>query len=74
MSATVALEISDYIPATFNFEGYGFNFRTDGYDETITVCKDIKYIMRFYKYNDKLRLLLFNCRIFFTKRSNIKPS
>jgi hypothetical protein len=37
MTATVTFDISDYLPIGFNFEGYYFNFRTDGYDEVIEV-------------------------------------
>ncbi len=37
MTATVVIDISDYLPINFNFEGFSFNFKTDGYDETIEV-------------------------------------
>lgn len=37
MSATVTLEISDYLPSSFNYEGFSFIFRTDSFDETVEV-------------------------------------
>jgi hypothetical protein len=37
MTATVTFNISEYLPNGFNFEGFNFNFKTEGYDEIIEV-------------------------------------
>ena len=37
MSATVTLEISDYLPSSFSYEGFSFAFKTDNFEETIEV-------------------------------------
>jgi len=43
MSATVTLEISDYLPSSFNFEGFTFTFRTDSFEDTIDVIKKLNF-------------------------------
>ncbi len=37
MSATITLEISVYLPSSFNFEGFTFTFRTESFEDTIDV-------------------------------------
>lgn len=39
MSATVTIEISDYLPTSFSFEGFSFIFKADKFEETIDVSK-----------------------------------
>jgi hypothetical protein len=43
MTATVTLEISDYLPSGFNYEGFNFGFRTENFEDTIDVIKYLIY-------------------------------
>jgi hypothetical protein len=48
MTATVSLEISDYLPSGFNYEGFSFSFRTDNFEEAIDVRKNKYYKPNLY--------------------------
>lgn len=39
MTATVSLEISEYLPSGFNYEGFSFSFRTDNFEDAIEFNK-----------------------------------
>lgn len=39
MTATVSLEISEFLPSGFNYEGFSFSFRTDNFEDAIEVKK-----------------------------------
>ena len=59
MTATVSLEISEYLPSGFSYEGFTFSFRTDNFEDSIEVRKktpffEIFHPPKFFKKNSYL--------------------